>query len=393
MKNAFSSLVLVMLGVLSLSMGGCTREEEKPDPVKFILANPPNGSQIQPDATVSVVFDSVPVNVAVTAGTAKTVGQTVTVSGPFAVGPLNLIITWSGDARVLNYTVARPVAFANAFPPNGSVIQRDDTISVVFDSVPANVAVTSGTAKTVGQTVTVSGPFAVGPLNLTISWRGGASVLNYTVARPVAFANAFPPNGSVIQRDDTISVVFDSVPANVAVTAGTAKTEGQTVTISGPFTVGPLDLTISWRGGARMLNYTVNDPVPEGMALIPAGEFQMGSVDGDDDEQPVHTVYVDAFFMDEHEVTNLEYKRFVLANPRWSKDRIDRIFQNGNYLKHWNGNNYPNGKGNHPVVYVSWYAAMAYAGWVEKRLPTEAEWEASGAGRIGGQKVSVGECH
>ena len=54
-----------------------------------------------------------------------------------------------------------------------------------------------------------------------------------------------------------------------------------------------------------MLNYTVNDPVPEGMALIPAGEFQMGSVDGDDDEQPVHTVYVDAFFMDEHGVTKL----------------------------------------------------------------------------------------
>ena len=214
MKNAFSSLVLVMLGVLSLSMGGCAREEEKPDPVKFILANPPNGSQIHPDATISVVFDSVPVNVAVTAGTAKTEGQTVTVSGPFAVGPLNLIITWSGDARVLNYTnliitwsgdarvlnytVARPVAFANAFPPNGSVIQRDDTISVVFDSVPANVAVTSGTAKTVGQTVTVSGPFAVGPLNLTISWRGGASVLNLHRRAPRRVCERVP---SKRQRD------------------------------------------------------------------------------------------------------------------------------------------------------------------------------------------------
>ena len=314
MKNAFSSLVLVMLGVLSLSMGGCAREEEKPDPVKFILANPPNGSQIQPDATISVVFDSVPVNVAVTAGTAKTVGQTMTISGPFTVGPLNLIITWSGDARVLNYTVARPVAFASAFPPNGSVIQRDATISVVFDSVPANVAVT----------------------------------------------------------------------------AGTAKTEGQTVTISGPFTVGPLDLTISWRGGARMLNYTVNDPVPEGMARIPAGEFQMGSVDGDNDEQPVHTVYVDAFFMDEHEVTNLEYKRFVRANPRWSKDGIDRQFHNGRYLEHWNGDNYPNGKGNHPVIWVSWYAAMAYAGWVEKRLPTEAEWERAARGGLEGKNIRGG---
>ena len=48
---------------------------------------------------------------------------------------------------------------------------------------------------------------------------------------------------------------------------------------------------------------------PEGMVLIPAGEFQMGSEDEDanDDEQPVHTVHIDAFFMDEHEVTNLEY--------------------------------------------------------------------------------------
>ena len=51
--------------------------------------------------------------------------------------------------------------------------------------------------------------------------------------------------------------------------------------------------------------------VPEGMALIPAGEFQMGSndVEGDKIEQPVHTVYVDAFYMDIHEVTNAQYKK------------------------------------------------------------------------------------
>ena len=57
--------------------------------------------------------------------------------------------------------------------------------------------------------------------------------------------------------------------------------------------------------------------VPEGMVLIPAGEFQMGSTDPEaqKDEQPVHTVYVDAFFMDKHEVTNLEYQKFLLANP------------------------------------------------------------------------------
>ena len=127
---------------------------------------------------------------------------------------------------------------------------------------------------------------------------------------------------------------------------------------------------------------------PEGMVSIPAGEFQMGSNDPESqtDEQPVHTVYVDAFFMDEHEVTNLEYKKFVLANPRWSKDRIDKAFHNGSYLKHWKGNDYPSGYANHPVTWVSWYAAMAYAGWAGKRLPTEAEWEYAARGGLVGQK-------
>ena len=129
-------------------------------------------------------------------------------------------------------------------------------------------------------------------------------------------------------------------------------------------------------------------PPPEGMVPIPAGEFQMGSVDPEaaNDEQPVHTVYVNAFFMDKYETTNSEYQKFVLANPHWGKDQIDKAFHDGDYLKQWNGNAYPIGKANHPVSGVSWYAAMAYALWKGKRLPTEAEWEYAARGGLAGQK-------
>lgn len=118
------------------------------------------------------------------------------------------------------------------------------------------------------------------------------------------------------------------------------------------------------------------------MVLIPAGEFQMGNNNGDTDEKPVHTVYVDAFYIDKYEVTNAQYKAFVDANPEWGKDQIPPTYHDGYYLIHWIGNDYPAGKENHPVVYVSWYAAMAYAKWAGKRLPTEAEWEIAARGKL-----------
>ena len=121
-----------------------------------------------------------------------------------------------------------------------------------------------------------------------------------------------------------------------------------------------------------------------GMTLIPAGEFRMGgnAASAYSDEKPIHTVYVNSFYIDKYEVTNEEYKKFVDANPQWRKDRILHEHHDGDYLKHWTGNSYPYRKGNHPVTWVSWYAAMAYAQWKGKRLPTEAEWEKAARGGL-----------
>ena len=135
------------------------------------------------------------------------------------------------------------------------------------------------------------------------------------------------------------------------------------------------------------------ETTPEGMVLIPAGHFQMGSEDENPEAgaQPVHTVHLDAFYMDKYEVTNKQFKAFVDANPLWQKSNIDRRFSNENYLPHWRGNTYPSGEAEHPVVCVSWYAAMAYAEWAGKRLPTEAEWEYAARGGLAGKKYPWGD--
>ena len=141
-------------------------------------------------------------------------------------------------------------------------------------------------------------------------------------------------------------------------------------------------------------------PIPanlDNMALIPAGEFQMGSNDDEafSDEHPTQTVFLDAFYMDKYPVTNAQYMAFVNANPQWSNPRsvtkfISAIYNDGYYLSHWNKNNYPESKADHPIVYISWYAAMAYAQWVGKRLPTEAEWEKAARGGLTDQKYPWG---
>lgn len=112
------------------------------------------------------------------------------------------------------------------------------------------------------------------------------------------------------------------------------------------------------------------------MVLIPAGEFQMGSNDGDPDERPVHTVYLDAFYIDVYEVTNAQYRKFVEATGR-EKPIL------------WRFPHYSDPE--QPVVGVTWEDANAFAKWAGKRLPTEAEWEKAARGGLIGKKYYWGD--
>lgn len=96
--------------------------------------------------------------------------------------------------------------------------------------------------------------------------------------------------------------------------------------------------------------------VPQGMVLIPAGKFMMGSQDAAPDERPLREVELKAFYIDRFEVTNQAFKA---------------VFPN---------HTYPDGHDNYPATGVSWNRAYRYCESLGKRLPTEAEWEKAARG-------------
>lgn len=177
---------------------------------------------------------------------------------------------------------------------------------------------------------------------------------------------------------------------------------------------------------------------PSGMVLVPSADFMMGGGDrlARQDELPRHRVLLDSFWIDETEVTNAEFRKFVdktgytttaEKKPDWEDlkkqlpegtpkppDEIlvpgslvfnppsGRVSLNDHY-QWWAwmpGANWRNplgpgtsieGMDNHPVIHVSWYDAEKYCEWLGKRLPTEAEWEWAARGGLEDKPYSWGE--
>ncbi len=181
--------------------------------------------------------------------------------------------------------------------------------------------------------------------------------------------------------------------------------------------------------------------IPEGMIWVSGVKFTMGASKGDQyalpREKPAHPVAVDGFFIDQTEVTNAEFKKFVKETgyktvaerpidweemkkqlPPGTPKPADSVLQPGSlvfrkelenitnlkdYSQWWEwkrGANWKHpygpgssieGKEKYPVVHVSYEDAMAYAQWAGRDLPTEAEWEAAAHGKLHGGIYTWGD--
>lgn len=181
----------------------------------------------------------------------------------------------------------------------------------------------------------------------------------------------------------------------------------------------------------------VEETQPEGMVWIPAGTYTIGSEDEHAKlvEGPAYEVQVDGFWMDETEVTNAEFRKFVKATgyktvaerpvdweglkqmlPPGTPKPHDSILEPGSMvfqpkpaanlydITQWwawvNGADWQHpygpesnieGKDNHPVVHIAYEDAVAYADWAGKKLPTEAQWEVAARGGDGHQSFAWGD--
>ncbi len=181
----------------------------------------------------------------------------------------------------------------------------------------------------------------------------------------------------LLPADDSSAIVNRHVPGRIEVRFGadSSPRDETGATSRSPVVVDAGDRTADVETRLR----PPPPPPPPGMVVVPAGVFILGSDRGCDNERPASPVFIDAFYIDEHEVTNDAYREFCVRTKRQPPPN-----PKGDPA-------YFSSKPSHPVVNVTWFDAAEFAKWAGKRLPTEAEWEKAARGGVDGRDYPWGD--
>jgi serine/threonine-protein kinase len=196
------------------------------------------------------------------------------------------------------------------------------------------------------------------PLGIVVILLGIFIPLGIRYLKPVTSIQT--PTGGPAVTDTATSAPILTVTDSPTLTL-TATTAPSPTTASEP----TLDIGSTWVRPADGMT----------MVYVPAGEFTMGIGEGASTSAPAHNVYLDAFWIDQTEVTNAMYAKCVEAGVCKPPSQSSSATHT-RYYGDFNFDNYP-------VIYVSWTDADAYCQWARARLPTDAEWEKAARGADG----------
>jgi formylglycine-generating enzyme required for sulfatase activity len=284
-------------------------------------------------------------------------------------------------------TLARASASLVIAAPSGAVVELDGSTrgvtgengTVTFTAVPPGEHQLSVQAE------------GYEPWRGTVTVRLPATSFAVTLEKKIVLSRL-----SILSNEPGIEIFLNGKPLGIKSVAG------QPLSVHG-LNPGPYQLRAvkpgfkEWSGSTEVapgetatVKIELQPILDPQMVRVPAGEFTMGNDRGPKDARPAHIVSLPEFEISQSEITNRLYKRFIDATRHPAPHGVGAAAPYS-----WEGNTYPAGQDDQPVVLVSWEDAMAFCRWLSQqtgsryRLPTEAEWEKA-ARTITAQYTSAG---